>query len=127
MARQVVGSLLLRQLMTAGFPAWVIHGCCCVSRTAYVRYQVAPCHLFPRARIGAPRRRECARSGGNNMSLHNLCAPKRAPRFSLLLLAKLLRAMDELCCIWCRLPTTRMFPSKARRLSERDPRDADIL
>ncbi len=30
------------------------------------------------------------------MSLHNLCAPKRVPRFSLLFLAKLLLAINEI-------------------------------
>ncbi|KAI1474895.1 hypothetical protein F4774DRAFT_414407 [Daldinia eschscholtzii] len=44
---------------------------------------------------GAPKERECARSGGNNISLHNLCAPKRVPRFPLLFLAKPLLAINE--------------------------------
>ncbi|KAI1762678.1 hypothetical protein GGR53DRAFT_407091 [Hypoxylon sp. FL1150] len=51
---------------------------------------------FPSARIGGTQgKRECARSGGNNISLHNLCAPKRVPRFPLLFLAKPLLAINE--------------------------------
>ncbi|KAI6087629.1 hypothetical protein F4821DRAFT_235518 [Hypoxylon rubiginosum] len=68
--------------MTAGVPSsysWMLP---CPSYS--IRSIVS--HL-PSARIGGTQgERECARSGGNNISLHNLCAPKRVPRFPLLFL-----------------------------------------
>ncbi|KAI1643109.1 uncharacterized protein F4817DRAFT_270313 [Daldinia loculata] len=97
---------------------------------------------FPGARIGGhpgARERECARSGGNKISLHNLCAPKRVPRFPLLFLAKPLLAINESDALGVAYlqhthahMLTRIFPSPPHTPPHSmglpsDPRGADTV